>query len=532
MPTRARKTWRLSSDGQYVRQIGWTVSRSGNRVQAKFRLGANRKEAKRRDQIIRSLWDQLEHRCSEKPATWSEEALAAAKSAAATGHATLVVQSAKEESWDAYFWRIAETKSKFEGVQVTPADERAYGLGRAIWASGADTMKWINHIQHGRFELPEHYTKAMELPRDLNGPTLHGALRAYIPWLQKEFADPEREVTAWGRTQIRQVGTLLDRHADRPLSELDFGAVEEMIRYWRKRPLSRSKGATGPIAKKSAGNYIKTLKGFLKWLHRSDEFVWRRPEGLDDIKTRIEFVEGDRLPQVIADDLFSLEELALLYKYATSLERTFLLLSLNCHFGGAEISSLRVGEVSLRTSHSKKDQEVLAFASTREDSFIRRLRGKTSVYGEWILFPETVAVLDQALERRRLQPDFSPEARLLLNSQGKPYDTPTASGNANQQIANRFADLIRRIQNDGHKEFAKRPFKMVRKTAATMIREIADGEIQGLFTSHGQPVATDDLADVYAVRPFGKLFVAIRELQSRLKPVFGQDCGNLDQTSV
>lgn len=532
MPTRARKTWRLSSDGQYVRQIGWTVSRSGKRVQAKFRLGSNRKEAKRRDQIIRSLWDQLEHRSSEKPAKWSEEALAVAKSAAATGHAALLVQSATGESWDAYFGRVAELKAAFEGVQIRPADANAYRMGRVMWEGSADAMRLINHVQHGEFELPEYYAKALELPRDLNGPTLHGALRAYIPWLQKEFADPEREVTAWGRTQIRQVGTLIDRHADRPLSELDFGAVEEMIRYWRKRPLSRSKGATGPIAKKSAGNYIKTLKGFLRWLHRSDEFEWRRPEGLDDIKTRVDLVEGDRLPQVIADDLFSLEELALLYKYATPLERTFLLLSLNCHFGGAEISSLRVGEVSLRAPHSKKHQEVLAYASTREDSFIRRLRGKTSVYGEWILFPQTVAVLEQALERRRQQPEFSPEARLLLNSQGKPYDTPTASGNANQQIANRFADLIRRIQNDGHKEFAKRPFKMVRKTAATMIREIADGEIQGLFTSHGQPVATDDLADVYAVRPFGKLFVAIRELQMRLMPVFAQECDNLDQTRV
>ena len=55
MPARARTVWKLSVDGQYVRQIGWTVSRTGKRTQAKFRLGGNRKEAKRRDEIIRQI---------------------------------------------------------------------------------------------------------------------------------------------------------------------------------------------------------------------------------------------------------------------------------------------------------------------------------------------------------------------------------------------------------------------------------------------------------------------------------------------
>ena len=55
MPARARNSWRSAADGQYVRQIGWTVSRSGKRTQAKFRLGSSRKEAVRRDQLIRQL---------------------------------------------------------------------------------------------------------------------------------------------------------------------------------------------------------------------------------------------------------------------------------------------------------------------------------------------------------------------------------------------------------------------------------------------------------------------------------------------
>ncbi len=523
MPTRARTAWRLSADGQYTRQIGWTISRSGKRVQPKFRLGANRQEAKRRDQLIRQLWDQLEASAATAPTCWTEDALAAAKAAAATGRAAFRITLMADEPVLEYVRRLSDIQSSFKSAAVEAADEEAYRQGKLLWAAGADMAKWINYVQQGKFELPALHARILDRPHETDGPALHDALRAFSRWLEDEYADPSGGVTPWGRTQMRQVGILLARHPDQPLSALDFAAIEEMIRYWRKRPVSRSKGSSGPIAKKTAENFIKTLKGFLKWLHRAESFDWRRPENLDDIKTRVELVESDRKPQVTADELFTVDELATLYKYATPLERMFLLLSLNCHFGQAEISSLLVGEIFLRTPHVKKIQEILGFNSTQGDSFIRRYRRKTGVYGEWLLFPHTVMALEWALERRQSHADFGDDARVILNSKGQPYDTPTATGNANQQIANRFADLVRRIQNDGQRGFAKRPFKMVRKTAATMIREIADGEIQGLFTSHGQPVATDDLADVYAVRPFGKLFVALRALRLRLEPVFRAD---------
>jgi hypothetical protein len=532
MPSRARSVWRLSTHGQYVRQIGWTVSRSGKRTQAKFRLGCNRKEAIRRDQLIRQLWDRLERQTVNPPAVWSDEALAAAKAAAATGRAVLRPAPLDDEQCCAYVRRVAELKAAFEHVDVQPVDEQAYRLGSLLWQAGVDQAKWINYVQHGKFELPEFHAKILAQPQEVNGPTLHDALRSFIRWLQDEYADPEREVTAWGRTQIRRVGTLMDHHANRPLSEVDFDAIEEMVRYWRKRPISRAKRGARPITKDSAENYIKTLKGFLRWLHRSKEYAWVRPLNLDDIKTRVETIEGDRLPQLSEGDLFTIDELSLLYKYATPLERTFLLLSLNCHFGAAEISSLLVGEVFLRTPPLKKYRELLGIECGCEASFIRRFRRKTGVYGEWMLFPETVDAIEAALARRAKQIDFGPGARLMLTSQGKPYDAPTASGNANNQIANRFASLIGRIQKDGHKEFVKRPFKMVRKTAATMIREIADGEIQGLFTSHGQPVPTDDLADVYAVRPFGKLFAALSELRRRLEPVFARTSERVAESGV
>ena len=71
-----------------------------------------------------------------------------------------------------------------------------------------------------------------------------------------------------------------------------------------------------------------------------------------------------------------------------------------------------------------------------------------------------------------------------------------------------------------HPDFPRLSFGKLRKTAGDLIRRFADGEIHAVFMCHGQPVATDNLTDVYSNRPFGKVFKAIREVQEYLQPVF------------
>ncbi len=53
-----------------------------------------------------------------------------------------------------------------------------------------------------------------------------------------------------------------------------------------------------------------------------------------------------------------------------------------------------------------------------------------------------------------------------------------------------------------------------------MIRRFSDGEVSAVFLCHGQPVTSDELADVYTSRPFGKVFTAIRKAEEYLQPVF------------
>jgi hypothetical protein len=74
MPTRSRTTWKPRSDGQYDCRVGWKINRSGNRDQHRFRLGTDPKEAKRRDHLLRQIWEKIEQASSSDP-TWSDETM-------------------------------------------------------------------------------------------------------------------------------------------------------------------------------------------------------------------------------------------------------------------------------------------------------------------------------------------------------------------------------------------------------------------------------------------------------------------------
>lgn len=106
---------------------------------------------------------------------------------------------------------------------------------------------------------------------------LHDAMTAYIEWIEKDYFRPALgRINDGGRTKIRQVETLMTRHENKPLSMLDEPTVEEMFRFWRQRPLKKE--STKPISRKSAENYIGELKRFFRWLHKSKDFDWRKPE--------------------------------------------------------------------------------------------------------------------------------------------------------------------------------------------------------------------------------------------------------------
>jgi hypothetical protein len=532
MATRARRSWKLDSQGHYARQIGWKLARDGKPVQHKFRLGADLNEAKRREQKLRELWDSMERSSSDADPVWSAFALNVAKRVAKGEHEIILTRQEAESELE-YASRIQQLQDQFSPVRFIPDDLEAYGHGRrqlseqnrqplyVPWVppDALESTRVVSGVDWGTAMNDSRETVQQEscspaTPRD----ALHQAMQDFIAWIEEEYYRPQLgRVTDYGRNKIRQVKTLMSRHDDIPLSQVDYEQVERMLRYWRQRP--RRKGSDKQISVKSATNYIGELRRFFTWLHRSSRYTWKKPAEVDGIDATVARDHAREQERLIQAPVFTLDELVLLNRYATPLERVFLLLGLNCGFGMAEIATLTIGEVHLLEAHEARHQEILNFRSTNKDSFIKRIRRKNGVYGEFILFPQTVEAIRWVLGRRFKQPNPKPDAPLLLNDRGVPYDRPTKSGNRNQQIPNRFANLIRRVEDDGN-EIAKLSFGKLRKTAGDLIRRLSDGEISGVFLCHGQPVKSDNLADIYTNRPFGKVFEAIRKAEEYLQPMF------------
>ena len=259
-------------------------------------------------------------------------------------------------------------------------------------------------------------------------PTLHEAFDGYQEFIKEEYFRPEEgNLTAWGNTQRRQVETLRNHHQNQPLAELDEEAVVKLISYWRRRPYKQ--GTNKPVTSKSAGNYIKTLKRFLKWLDRTSSFTWRKPFALNDLETRVQVLRSDYENKGLAQvDTFSLEELKLLMRYGQPLDRLLVLLGLNCGFGKAEISSILLNQVHLFSAHDKWHCELMNYTTTDADSFIKRIRLKTGVYGEHLLFKLTVEGLQWAIENRTLNSTESLTGRdvLLVNANGQALDKPVS----------------------------------------------------------------------------------------------------------
>jgi hypothetical protein len=585
MPSRSRLQWKPDARGYYTRQIGWKLSCTGKLQQHKFLLGKDRREAEIRERKLRELWDRYERTAGTARPIWPEGLMVIAEGIA-KGSSEIVIQRLAGEMQSSYVNRILRMQSLYPVICFTAEDQAAFEVGREALqafqeiAASAPAISsfpgmsieqvraWIE-IQRlseaaglsGRLGIgawsenpssmnmspldrlgilkpgdPNSRTVSEEVAvklRDLDPPrpirettvlqdlTLHQALKRYQEYLHKEHFNQETgHVSPWGRTQIRQVTNLQHHHEDAPLSALDAQSVDELIGYWRRRPCRLN--SHQPMSPKSASNYLGTLVRFLNWLHTMQEFGWRKPQDFRDIDRRIRRLPSDHAKRSIEQvDTFSLDELRLLMRYGLPLDRLLLLLGLNCGFGRAEIGSLLVGEVHLRKAHSPREAEILGFPTTNSDSFIKRIRRKSGVYGEHILFPLTVTGLEWALDHRRRFPEFSLSSKLIVNGRGVALDQQTKGSNANQLIPNQFARLLQRVLDDGH-EIRQLSFGKLRKTASDLIKRHSDGEIAGVFDCHGQPVKTDSLSDVYTNRPFGKVFRAIRAVESYLEPVFAE----------
>ena len=555
MATRTGRLSKPDSQGHYVRQLGWKIGPGDKRVQHKFRLGTDKREAQRRDDRLRQIWEQIEgdHRVDQP--VWDELTLEIARQVSKGVEEISLAPGGDDEADTDYARRLQETQNRFPTLRFSPTDKARYARGIGDRAFELRDIVAIDNPYEDFFKqqadadllvapplqpqplaavadaglsiemVPTRHPQSQQAVDD--GLSLHQAMDAYIVWIKEHYFDVELDdVSDYGHTKIGQIETIKSRHDDVPLFTIDYDDIERMYRFWRQRPAKKTRnGKQERISRESVRHYIGELHRFFKWLHRSGSFAWKKPDDFNDIDRSIPPDTETIKKSIRSVDTFRLEELQLLNQYATPMDRLYLMLALNCGFGAKEIATLTIGEVFLHQALSEEEQEAFNFPSTSADSFVTLVRNKTTIVGKYLLFQQTVQMLEWSMARRLRQPNPTPEQRLILNNNGMPLDKQSLRGNPSRQIPNSFARLKQRIRDDEN-AISDLPFKYLRKTAGDLMRRFSDGEVAAVFLLHGQPVKADRLSDAYTNRPFGKVYEAIRRVEEFLQPVIAEVTGD------
>lgn len=492
---------KLDSSGQYTRQLGWLQGRTG---QKKFRLGSDLPKAQLAYCKLGLLWDVVlsEFEARQQAPTykqppgmvvdlkqpnrpeWSEEDLAIAEAIRKHRHAVrieprLILDA--EEGDSAYATHLAWLAQRVGHIiSILPADAEAADRGRRSHQQLAE--------HRSRKARDSARIAQIQLPTGLVGATLYEAIEAYAEQVVVSNAKESGKVEA---ANVRRLKAAIH---DIDLGDLGYSALERIGRYWAARPEARKSNGQGsgkPISITTVDNHLSTARRFIKWLVRADTYRWEMPRhGLDALTVNLKQLNTSK---EIADrrfgvKVFSRAQLTEVYRAATDFERLLILLGLNAAMAQAEIQTLRWDEV--------------------ESGVIKRIRHKSGVYGEFALWPETQSALAWWQRVRPSGGDL-----VMLTDRGNPY--------TRQRISNAWVCLHKRLErHTGQSCSWWLSFKYLRKTGAQMVRAVSDGEIAGVFLSHGQPVASDELADVYTNRPFNKVADALRTAHAQLEDMF------------
>jgi hypothetical protein len=547
--SRSRRT-EMSFDrgtGRYCAKLGRKKTKSGKIDGHKFRFTADPRESERRKLRIQDMWDRLLDRIG-PTYLWDEEALTVAQTLAEGKREvsfsekqlapmeTVRQQPHPYHSVACFYAKeLVRLQTLFPEVTIVPENVELARRGKLRLAHFArGTIQWQKNFLSPDFPVPISAGNGQSVAEALDAFEDHVKKTMLVMPDQEEGIEGKR-LSDTGRSYLKQISQIRSRNAEQlawPLSRLTFQGCDAMLEVWRQRP-SKNDGK-GILSIKTCHEHAKLLKRFFRWLSKSNDFAWKKPEDFDELSLDVRETKLDRAAAVTTLSrqvkTYTVEELAILNQYAIPFERFLLLCGLNLGFKRMECATLRVGEIHLRTLHDHA--KYIDFQFSEADSFVKRVRTKTGVYAEWILWPLTVQAMEWAMKKRKLQTHitkgegegreipYGPESLVLLTDSGHSFTKPTKKSNPNHQITNAWTRLLKRIRDDGHEEFPSLPQESLRDTAANWIREEFSGEIAELFLAHGSPLGTKSLLECYTNKPFGRLFKALHWLEGKLKPMF------------
>jgi hypothetical protein len=255
-----KKSLTPDQTGQIWVNIGWKLTKSGKRSQAKISLGDSLKDAERRLARLEQFWEDIEKKS--KAPLWDEFTFEIATTLG-KGELQFLVERLAGEEPDDYAQRLNILSLKYPSVKFVAGDDDAYEDGQE---------KITDYAEDAIASVKEMYGLTGNVGVASSG-TLHQAMDSYVEWIKKDYFDiEEQHVNDNGMTKIKQVVSLKEFLPDVPLSELGYQGVDDLFGTLRRRPVSKRTGS--PLKAKTCKNYLGELKRFLEWLDLSDDFEW------------------------------------------------------------------------------------------------------------------------------------------------------------------------------------------------------------------------------------------------------------------
>jgi len=396
-------------------------------------------------------------------------------------------------------WKLSTSGKRIQhrftlGSDPTEAQIRALRLERlwgtvpgGLWTE--ETLAQAKAIARGT-EAPVR-TRARQ--------SLHSALDAYAQAMRDQYRLPGHSCpTRFGCVLLARIETLKEHSTDMPLSAFGLDQIEAMLAHWKNRPMTKRGTMAAPD---TCRNMIKVIRHFVRWLHRSAAFSWHKPDDYEVLPITVPLTPAEVSARCTPHRLptFTVEQIGILYRHASALERLWILLALNCNFGLDQLKMLQLPEIV--------------------GNWIKRTRFKSHVYGEWKLWGMTARALAGYLDCR----PRSASPFVFLGDDGTPINEPTSQGNDKRTIPNRWAALLERVKREHH-DFPLLSFNKLKKTGAKLLREVgASGEVIGVIQCRGTPVKSDPLQDRYAPRAFEEAARFTDLVGAMLEPILAAD---------
>jgi hypothetical protein len=494
-----------------VAQIRINVGYQTQVSRAKFRVGEDPKEADRRKARIealyadavtywRSRWpkgdkEEIGEHDGEPPDglrfVWGDDPVASEYAQRlAKGETVFTVAIAADQG--NYVGRINSLQRKYPSLAFVPEDLDRFAeslrFGQSMLEKELDQLKVMGYVPQSQATI----TAATS--------TLHHEIDRFVEAIKVEYFDKtEGHVSDSGMYKIKKMNQLREHSTDLPLNQLDLPALDSIYQTIRSRPIAKKTGK--PLAYGTCQKLLTEIggkQGFLVWLETLSKAGWERPAKFHLIKTKIKTLDSDS-DEAAQAEVFDLDQLVILAKYATPLERMFMLLGLNCAYGADQIGRLKVSELHLDD----------------ERPTVRRIRRKKGIRGIHPLWKQTVEGMRLVLAKHS---DPSPTNFALLTETGNPYWRKTKKGNRAPMIPNRWKGLLERVAKD-YPEFPMLPFNCVRNTSVDMVRQIAGAEMGKLQATHKHQSKDVNLRR-YSNPRIRKLLRIHRRIEAKLKPVF------------